>query len=312
MISPRIPAALDGLDLVPVMWSSRSVVIVVDATGTIVDTNAAFARLAGAQGAGAPISGLAEGQEEAFDSWLTEIGPAWGRRAWGLFPGSDGVPRDFLVTACRTSDDMLVIVGEPLNTEDISAALLDVNETLVVEHRRLDRERSRLDRVAGLDALTGIPNRRAFDRRLAFEIERAAGGASFAVVMIDIDHFKAVNDRFGHPTGDAVLRWLGERLESAARRGDFVARYGGEEFVAIIPDASAVNARAWADRLRHTIRDGRVPGLDMVVTASFGVAAWSAGDTGQRVVDRADEALYAAKESGRDRVAVATERRGAG
>jgi diguanylate cyclase (GGDEF)-like protein len=201
----------------------------------------------------------------------------------------------------------LVLIGEPLGTEDISAALFGVNETLVVEHRRLDRERSRLDRVMSLDALTGIANRRAFDQRLAYEVARAVAGATFSVVMIDIDHFKAVNDRFGHPTGDAVLRWLGERLEQAARRGDFVARYGGEEFVAILPDATTTNAAAWAERLRTAIRSERPPGVDMPITASLGVAGWAAGETGQAVVDRADRGLYVAKEGGRDRVAVVHE-----
>jgi diguanylate cyclase (GGDEF)-like protein len=158
-----------------------------------------------------------------------------------------------------------------------------------------------------LDALTGIANRRAFDQRLAYEVARAVAGATFSVVMIDIDHFKAVNDRFGHPTGDAVLRWLGERLEIAARRGDFVARYGGEEFVAILPDATTTNAAAWAERLRTAIRSDRPPGVDRPVTASLGVAAWAAGETGQAVVDRADRGLYVAKEGGRDRVAVVHE-----
>ena len=199
---------------------------------------------------------------------------------------------------------MLVLIGEPLATEDISAALLDMNEKLVVEHRRLDRERSRLNRMVQLDPLTGLANRRAFDERLAFEVVRAIAGASFSVVMIDIDHFKSVNDRFGHPAGDAVLRWLGERLGTAARRGDFVARYGGEEFVAILPDATTADAAAWGERLRLVIGGERPPGVDVSVTASFGVAAWSAGEIGQAIVDRADRGLYMAKEGGRDRVAV--------
>jgi diguanylate cyclase (GGDEF)-like protein len=307
VITSQAPATLAGVDLVSVVWSSRSVVVIADVTGTIVDTNAAFARLAGGRWLGRSVSALPDGQEAAFEAWVAGISSSWDRRAWGLFPDADGVPRDVLISACRTGDGLLVLIGEPLGTEDISAALFGVNETLVVEHRRLDRERSRLDRVMSLDALTGIANRRAFDQRLAYEVARAVAGATFSVVMIDIDHFKAVNDRFGHPTGDAVLRWLGERLEIAARRGDFVARYGGEEFVAILPDATTTNAAAWAERLRTAIRSDRPPGVDRPVTASLGVAAWAAGETGQAVVDRADRGLYVAKDGGRDRVAVVHE-----
>ncbi|CAN5565403.1 hypothetical protein BH23CHL10_BH23CHL10_06350 [soil metagenome] len=299
---PRSGAALAGLDLGPVMWSSRSLVMIGDASGTMTDANPAFDKLAGTM-IGTPIADLVgAGQRPAFRAWLDATGSTWQARAWGIFPDADGMPRDFRIAACRGIAGELVLIAEPLLTDDLSAGLIDVNETLLVEHRRLDRERGRLDRETRLDALTGLANRRAFDSRLSHEVDRTTGGGTFAVVMIDIDRFKSINDRLGHATGDTVLRWLGERLGAAARRGDFVARYGGEEFVAILPDAAPSDAAAWAERLRHVIRAAPPPGLEVSVTASLGVAGWSDGDTGRAVVDRADRGLYLAKGGGRDRV----------
>lgn len=275
-----------------------------DASGTMTDANPAFHKVAATM-IGTPIADLVgAGQRPAFRAWLDATGSTWQARAWGIFPDADGMPRDFHIAACRGIAGELVLIAEPLLTDDLSAGLIDVNETLLVEHRRLDRERGRLDRETRLDALTGLANRRAFDSRLSHEVDRTTGGATFAVVMIDIDRFKSINDRLGHAAGDTVLRWLGERLGAATRRGDFVARYGGEEFVAILRNAGPADAAAWAERLRHVIREVPPPGLDEVVTASLGVAGWSSGDTGRAVMDRADRGLYLAKDGGRDRVVV--------
>lgn len=279
--------------------------MIADPAGTVTDANPAFRRLSGTL-IGSPIADLVgPGQRTAFRAWLDATGPTWQTQSWGIFPDANGLPLDFRISACRGTAGELIVIAEPLLTDDLSAGLLDVNESLVAEHRRLDRERGRLDRETRLDALTGLANRRAFDSRLAHEVDRAMAGGTFAIVMIDIDRFKPINDRFGHATGDTVLQWLGGRLGAAARRRDFVARYGGEEFVAILPDAAPADAAAWAERLRDVLREARPPGLDVPVTASFGVAAWRGGDTGRAVVERADRGLYLAKDGGRDRVVIA-------
>ncbi len=295
---------LSGVDLEAVIWATEALVCAVtDPASTIVAANPAFVRLARGNPIGKPLAVfVGEGQADAFGSWVGGLGHAWESRVWGALPDAHDVPRDFRVTACRRPDGAIVMIGEPPVVDDIASALMDVNETMVREHRRIDRDRGRLDRMARQDALTGVANRRAFDTRLAVEVARASPDAVFAVVILDIDHFKDVNDRYGHPVGDAVLRWLGALLRAAARRSDFVARYGGEEFVAILRDAGPSDARAWAERLRLAIRKAPPPNVPQTVTASLGVAGWRPGDSASDVVDRADQALYRAKEGGRDRV----------
>ena len=297
---------LAGFDLGPLIWSSGVTVAgIVDGAGLLVETNSTFRRLAGRQTIGERlVAFLGEGQADAFLAWLTEAGLEWTTRTWGMLPGAARVPRDIRLSVSCGIDGRFAFVGEPVSEEDLATGLLDVNRTLIVEHRRIERERERLDRVTRQDALTGVANRRAFDERLTGEVGLAAAGGRFALAMLDIDHFKAVNDTYGHPTGDVVLAWLGGHLRGAARRGDLVARFGGEEFVAILADADASDAGRWCERLREAIRLDPAPGLDPPVTVSLGATAWRTGDSARDVVARVDRALYAAKAGGRDRVVV--------
>lgn len=303
---PERVDALDGTDLGPVVWASSTlVVIVLDVSGQIVDANATFRRQARRDPRGEDIGAFAGGgQREAFGEWLATASPTWQTRTWGALPDELGLPQDIQFSACRQANGTMILIGEPLVTEDIAVALFDMNETLVTEHRRLDRERDRLDKVSQLDALTGVANRRAFDARLGLEVERSGPERDFSLVILDIDHFKRLNDRYGHQTGDAVLRWLGGLLREQARRSDLVARYGGEEFAAILPDAPISDAAGWAERLRARIARDRPPEVEEIITVSLGVATWRTGDDGSDVVARADRALYRAKEGGRDRVEI--------
>ncbi|MEN5141401.1 sensor domain-containing diguanylate cyclase [Pseudomonas juntendi] len=152
------------------------------------------------------------------------------------------------------------------------------------------------------DSLTGIHNRRYFQERLKIELERAQrDGLALAVIMLDIDHFKRINDRFGHAVGDRVLRSLCQRIGQRLRRTDVFCRLGGEEFMVLCPGSDAEQARLLAVELWQGVRNVPVEGVGKV-TASFGVAGWRPGEGADALLVRADAGVYAAKQAGRDRV----------
>ncbi|MCU0309257.1 MAG: GGDEF domain-containing protein, partial [Thermoleophilia bacterium] len=168
---------------------------------------------------------------------------------------------------------------------------------------RLEDANARLREVARTDALTGLPNRRAFEEHLAVEVPRALrGGTPLALLMVDLDHFKLVNDRHGHEAGDRALRRLANLLRSGVRAGDVPARIGGEEFCLLVAEGDEGGATALAERLRRAVADAFRPD-PTPLTASFGVARCPADAVSARDLLRAaDDALYAAKEAGRNRV----------
>ena len=156
------------------------------------------------------------------------------------------------------------------------------------------------------DALTGVANRRKLEDDLPIVL---AGEERVSLVMVDLDHFKAVNDRFGHPAGDAVLRQAAEALVATVRPGDRVYRYGGEEFAVVLPSTAEPEAVQAAERLREAVAAAAFDvgsGEAHRATASFGVACAADGDDALSLVSQADRALYRAKEGGRDRVVAAS------
>ncbi|MFG0408843.1 diguanylate cyclase [Pseudomonas sp. FYR_11] len=172
--------------------------------------------------------------------------------------------------------------------------LTDISDLKGVEHE--------LRRLSVTDSLTGIHNRRYFQERLKNELERALrGGQALAVIMLDIDHFKRINDRFGHAVGDRVLRSLCQRIGQRLRRTDVFCRLGGEEFMVLCPGSDAEQARVLALELWQGVRNDPVDGVGQV-TASFGVAGWRRGEGADALLLRADAGVYAAKQAGRDRV----------
>jgi diguanylate cyclase (GGDEF)-like protein len=153
---------------------------------------------------------------------------------------------------------------------------------------------------ARIDALTGVANRRALEEILAAEISRAQRFRhDLAVVVLDLDHFKEINDSFGHAAGDMMLREVSRLLISLARQGDTVARWGGEEFVVVLPETDPPGAIRFAERLRRTI-EAHVVG-EMQTSTSCGVASMLPEDTVEDLVGAADQALYRAKSNGRNR-----------
>jgi diguanylate cyclase (GGDEF)-like protein len=162
---------------------------------------------------------------------------------------------------------------------------------------------------ATTDALTGVANRRSFDEELALEWRRAHRiGDSLALVLLDLDDFKKVNDTHGHPAGDAVLRMVGEVLGAGVRQIDLAARYGGEEFVVLVPESDLSGAMQLAKRLRLAVSKARVElpnGRMLKVTASLGVAVKADLTSAEQLIAAADDALYEAKRAGKNRVVAA-------
>jgi diguanylate cyclase (GGDEF)-like protein len=194
----------------------------------------------------------------------------------------------FTSTETRAFDDGLVAL-----LENVSSQI-----GLFMERLRRSDEIGVLQTVAMTDPLTELPNRRSWDERLPRELERAQQvGQPLCVALIDLDHFKAYNDSHGHGAGDRLLAEAGAAWSEAIRDNDLLVRYGGEEFAVILPTCGLEEAYAILERLRAV-----VPGE---VTCSVGLARWNGKESARALVERADEALYAAKRAGRNRLALA-------
>ena len=180
--------------------------------------------------------------------------------------------------------------------------LIERTQQLVVLRQKIDRLRADAD----LDSLTGLANRRRFRVALAREVERwRRYRVPCALLMLDIDHLKRVNDQFGHPAGDAVIRQIAQTLKEVSRDNDTAARLGGEEFGLLLAGVDLQRAAAAAERLRGVLRGRRVDGVG-TVTVSIGVASCPENATSERTLYSAsDSALYVSKNSGRDRVSIA-------
>lgn len=191
--------------------------------------------------------------------------------------------------------------------------LLAVSGLLVIFNRRLQseiRERKlveeKLETLAYTDPLTNLLNRRGFSTRYADELMRAQRyGDVFSVILIDLDLFKKVNDQYGHESGDRVLVSVADLLLKDTRETDFCGRFGGEEFILLLPNTSLVEATVYARRLCQHIGDNNVRlqnGSLVTITASAGVTEWLSEDKGEATIRRADQALYHAKNNGRNQV----------
>jgi diguanylate cyclase (GGDEF)-like protein len=189
--------------------------------------------------------------------------------------------------------------------EERTAELSRANELLreeVNERRRIEQVLERLSRT---DYLTKVLNRRAMAQRLEQEIARCQRtGHGFCLILMDVDHFKRINDAHGHDAGDAVLTGVAERLRASVREADELARWGGEEFLILLPETRLDEAQELAERLRRVLAESAVGPAKraLAVTGSFGLAEYRGGEDLDACVKRADEALYRAKGEGRDRV----------
>ncbi|MDQ5897404.1 MAG: diguanylate cyclase [Pseudomonadota bacterium] len=214
-------------------------------------------------------------------------------------------------------DEALPGLAEILaTTRQMQGAIQDLQRRLAESRDEIGQLRDELDRVrleAQTDTLTGLFNRRAFDQRLAacMTLAASAGLQSQApcLLLLDIDHFKRVNDTHGHVAGDLVLRAVAGVLQATTPEHAMAARIGGEEFVLLLPALQIQAARLLAEQLRQRVQMLRTPihpgtPAEIQVTASIGLTTLQRGETGAQFVERADQALYQSKSSGRDRITV--------
>lgn len=245
-------------------------------------------------------------------------------------PDPQGVVYQGLITVGNLQGEMYTLTGTVYvkgdrvellagyNIDEFEASarqLLELNVALGETQRELGRSKRELERreeairqLSLTDALTGVGNRRHLDEILAAETVRAQRySLPLSLIMLDIDHFKRVNDTWGHQAGDRVLQEVGIQLRRLLRQTDTASRLGGEEFVVLMPSTGLKDATASAERMRLALERHVIDNVPPV-TASFGVASLASlvsGESGPAMLTRADSALYAAKHDGRNRVKAA-------
>ncbi len=233
-------------------------------------------------------------------------------RAFGLKPDQCVGVLQEIAAEVESARQLLDVPKSKLRTgaaieAEVRERITELSLAMHLENQSLARQQEELLRRATTDPLTGVGNRAAFDARLSLELERSArNGTPVALLMIDVDHFKAFNDTYGHLAGDRVLQNVASLLEDHVRKVDYVARYGGEEFAVIAPDTSAEGLAVLAERLRHSIESVSVTwdGNPLCITVSIGVSLLTevtdAKTAAPAFIRAADEQLYAAKSNGRN------------
>lgn len=245
-------------------------------------------------------------EEEGLLVWLWAFAPAF---VFAYYRGLRGVALALaagMATLTLAHVELLLLESTPPNWNllfaGVSAYLAACMGAGIVAEM-LHRERSRAERLALVDQLTGLPNRRHAELTLDAQFAAASRGQKLAVVLFDLDHFKEVNDQHGHKAGDAALRLFGQILKRNTRRMDLSARFGGEEFLTVLSDCDPDGAELFALRVQRELREARLPWGK--ITVSAGIAFYEEGMGSYEVlVAAADRALYAAKHGGRDRIEV--------
>ena len=293
---------------------------VMDAAGTIVHGNPAGHRIwSGARYVGPEEFGqykgwwLQTGEQIAAEDWAGARAIRKGETSVNeeiVIEAFDGTRKIILNSAIPLRDAANQVTGAIIVNQDITTRmaiegqLRDANAAVDATNKELQEVLAREQHIARTDELTGLDNRRHFFE-LAQQLFNVAERyrTPFSLVLFDLDHFKQINDRYGHQAGDAVLRGVADRARDVVREADVLARYGGEEFIVALPNTDHHGALAVAEHLRKKIAAARYPfgRHRLAITISAGVAEMLPGDDSlDRLISRADEALYAAKAAGRD------------
>lgn len=291
---------------------SAVVVVVVDDKGDLRDWNAGFERLF------SPGSLATKNVAEffvlpSFNRLATTVAAPGQPLHQGLLTVGDirSGCRSLVGTVHREGASLILIAEHDVDDlEAVASKMLQLNEELIETQRELSRKERQLiaseDNLRQLcltDPLTGLANRRHLDEFLASECEREQrAGEGFSIIAADLDHFKRINDDYGHEGGDRVLTHFAQLLKANLRAIDLAARSGGEEFIVVMPMTGLDEAILTAERIRSSVSDMRVPGIERAIGASFGVAQSAATTDIAALVKQADDALYAAKQAGRNRV----------
>ena len=206
----------------------------------------------------------------------------------------------FLIFSAYTERLLSIIHNMTIELKEYHDRLEKTIDQLKTENNEHQHTAKKLEKLSITDPLTSIYNRRKFNELLTIEVERSNRyQTQLSIIMCDIDHFKKINDTYGHDTGDQALKTFSEKINENIREVDIFARWGGEEFIILMPNVSIEDAYAAAEKLRKIIATTEIEELEQI-TASFGVTSLQSGETTESLIKRADQAMYNAKNSGRN------------
>ena len=302
------------LGLIPVARSyvienMQDGILVLDARGRIVDINPVMENFLENK-----LSFyLGRNASELFSTWLDKAEVLWHEQETHVelkLPRDPSRYLDVRMTPLydrnRRLNGRLLVFHDITERKQVEKRLRYVNDRLQSQLIEIGLLQSKLREQAIRDPLTNLFNRRYLEETLDRELARAArDDYSICLIMIDLDHFKRINDTHGHEAGDVVLKTLADTLSQESRRGDFACRYGGEEFVVVMPNITMDTASARAEALRNILHDLRIPYgyYKLKVTVSMGIACYPVNGQSREVILRAaDQAMYAAKEAGRNHI----------
>ena len=298
--------------------SASEAIVITDATGAIEWANPAFTTLTGYElkevlGMNPRIlkSGM---MDVAFyrTLWSTILdGQEWSGELWNLRKDGNVYCEEMHIAPVLAGDERIsnfvAVKHDITDRKQAEERAKLVKERLMLVNQELTAANEQILKISQTDTLTGLANRRTIDERMRSEMARADRlGCGFSVILGDLDHFKSINDEFGHLVGDRALMAAAGVFAEQARPYDLPARFGGEEFMVLLPESSMEDAMTIAQRIRGAIAKVAVPELTRQLTISLGISTWGHGDTPGALVGRADAALYQAKKRGRNRVVAQT------